>query len=113
MVFLAGEDSCSGKVGIEQRGKTYWLSGSGSTWNQESANAVCRQMHCGSASNYSLLSVQSAEERNSVWNKSYICAPNTTFLFECDTAKTLPDDHKSNIATVNCSGKICKHVEKT
>lgn len=111
MVFLEGQDSCSGMVGIKQSDKTYWLSGSNSTWNQESADAVCRQMHCGSASNYSF--VQSAKDKNSVWKESYSCAPNTTSLFKCDKAQTLPADHNDNTATVECSGKTCKRVEKT
>lgn len=110
VVFLDGEDSCSGRVGIEKSNKNYWLSGSNSTWNQESADAVCRQMHCGSASNYSLVPVQSTEEKNSFWNKSYRCAPNTTSLFKCEKESSLPADHKNETATVNCSGKIRKHI---
>ncbi|XP_040910475.1 scavenger receptor cysteine-rich type 1 protein M160 isoform X2 [Toxotes jaculatrix] len=101
LLFLDGENPCSGKVGIEQGGKTFWLSGSNKTWNQEAANSVCQQKHCGIASNFS--AINSTGEK--VWNESYNCSPNTTPLFECKTTTNPPDD-KTSIAEVTCSGTI-------
>lgn len=99
MVSLAGENSCSGKVGIEYGDKTYWLSGSNSTWNWNSANAVCRQLHCGEAIDFS--SIPSTESMNDVWKKSYHCTPDATSLFNCSNRMA---DHCNSTAHVTCNG---------
>ncbi|XP_044065919.1 scavenger receptor cysteine-rich type 1 protein M160-like [Siniperca chuatsi] len=103
MVFLKGNDSCSGMVGVAHGIKTYWLSGSNETWNQESANAVCRQMQCGKASAHNFIS--KADMPEDVWTESYNCLSNSTSLFECEKT-TLPSNHSDTIATVKCSGEI-------
>ncbi|KAF1390871.1 hypothetical protein PFLUV_G00062580 [Perca fluviatilis] len=103
VVFLKGDSSCSGMVGIEHDTKTYWLSGSNETWDQNSADTVCRQMHCGSALNHT--SIPSADLMKDVWNVSYSCLSNSTSLLDCENT-TLPSNHSDTIATVACSGKI-------
>ncbi|XP_028439401.1 scavenger receptor cysteine-rich type 1 protein M130 [Perca flavescens] len=103
VVFLKGDSSCSGMVGIEHGTKTYWLSGSNETWDQNSADTVCRQMHCGSALNHT--SIPSADLMKDVWNVSYSCSSNSTSLLDCENT-TLPSNHSDTIATVACSGKI-------
>ncbi|XP_029291818.1 scavenger receptor cysteine-rich type 1 protein M160 [Cottoperca gobio] len=100
VVFLKG--SCSGEVAIEHRNKTFWLSGSKETWNQKTANIVCRQMRCGKASHFTTSNTSMMED---VWNESYRCSPNTTSLFDCETT-TRPSDHNASVAIVECSGKI-------
>ncbi|TKS77042.1 Scavenger receptor cysteine-rich type 1 protein M160 CD163 antigen-like 1 [Collichthys lucidus] len=102
VVFLK-ENTCSGTVGIEQAGKTYWLSGSKDTWNQRSADTVCQQMHCGKAVNYSF--VPSADMIKDVWRKSYNCSSNSKSLFECKNTQ-LPSDYNETVASVKCSGDI-------
>ncbi|XP_047187233.1 scavenger receptor cysteine-rich type 1 protein M160 isoform X3 [Scophthalmus maximus] len=104
VVFLKGDDSCSGTVGIEHGDHTYWLSGSNGTWDQDTANAVCQQKHCGKASAFSA-SVLDNDTKIDVWDKSYNCSSDTKSLFECDT-QTQSSDHNDTIATVNCSGKV-------
>lgn len=99
-VFLSGNDSCTGIVGIEHGTKTYWLSGSRNTWNNETANAVCQQMNCGRAINFSSFSIDSM--KNDVYNVSYNCFNITSLL-----NTTLPTNHRT-VATVTCSGK---HLE--
>lgn len=101
MVSLAGENSCSGKVGIEYGNKNYWLSGSNSTWNRDSANAVCRQLHCGEAFNFS--SIPSNESMNDVWKKSYDCTSDATSLFNCSNGMPAAD-HNNSTAHVTCNG---------
>ncbi|XP_035863944.1 scavenger receptor cysteine-rich type 1 protein M160-like [Sander lucioperca] len=103
VVFLKGDNSCSGLVGIEHGPKTYWLSGSNETWDQNSANTVCRQMHCGNASNH--ISISRPDLMKDVWNVSYSCLSNSTSLLDCENT-TPPSNHGDTIATVTCSGKI-------
>nr|XP_020473602.1 antigen WC1.1-like [Monopterus albus] len=103
VIFLKGENPCSGLVGVEHGSKIYWLSGSNKTWNQQSANIVCQQMHCGKAT--SLTSVPKADMEKVVWDKFYNCSPNTKSLFDCE-AKTASPDHNYTIASVTCSGTI-------
>ncbi|KAG7273297.1 hypothetical protein CRUP_009725 [Coryphaenoides rupestris] len=52
-VFVKGSSWCEGRVGIRHHANVSWLSGEVATWNQNAANVVCRQMHCGMAGNYS------------------------------------------------------------
>lgn len=106
VVFLNG--SCSGMVGIERGRKTYWVSGSKNTWNQESANTVCRQMHCGEASAFN--ATPSGDMMKDVSKHAYSCSSNTTSLFKCGKT-TPPSDHKDTIATVTCSGNVKECVE--
>ncbi|XP_070694977.1 scavenger receptor cysteine-rich type 1 protein M130 [Pempheris klunzingeri] len=101
VVFL--ENACSGKVGIEQGDKTYWLSGSIETWNQKSADAVCQQMECGKADSFDTVSNSSIDTTTAVWDESYNCFSNAKSLFDC-TKTTKPSDHNRTIATVTCSG---------
>ncbi|XP_068588843.1 scavenger receptor cysteine-rich type 1 protein M160 [Cebidichthys violaceus] len=108
VVFLS--ESCSGMVGIEQGNKIYWLSGSNTTWNQESANTVCQQMNCGNA----LLNttIANADMMKSIWNESYSCSSNKESLFDCEKIKTPPSDYAHTIATVTCSGNITVVLDK-
>ena len=101
MIFLE-EDSCSGKVGIKTRQQTYWLSGSNATWNQETANTVCREMHCGEALNFT--NTQPGPEEK-VWGKFYNCSRNERSLFDCGETQN-PKDLNFTIATVKCSGNV-------
>ncbi|XP_070825415.1 scavenger receptor cysteine-rich type 1 protein M130 [Chaetodon trifascialis] len=104
VVFVVGgNSSCSGRVGIQHGSKTYWLSGSSETWNQDAATTVCRQMQCQEASNHT--SSSSADMINDVWDQAYRCSSPTTSLFECENT-TLPSDYNDTIATVTCSGNI-------
>ncbi|KAM8862387.1 scavenger receptor cysteine-rich type 1 protein M130 [Spinachia spinachia] len=106
VVFLKGNEPCSGMVGIEQGTQTYWLSGSSETWNAESANTVCQQMHCDKASNYSHIKNPVAAGRKSIWKESYSCSSNTKSLFDCQRNPNVSSDHGDTIATVTCSGTI-------
>ncbi|XP_068193104.1 scavenger receptor cysteine-rich type 1 protein M160 [Antennarius striatus] len=103
VVFLKGNHSCSGTVGIERGGTPYWLSGSKETWNQASANAVCQQMHCGKALNFN--SVHRTQAATDIWDASYMCSSNNTSVFECKN-RTLPPDHYDSVAALECSGTI-------
>ncbi|XP_010774171.1 scavenger receptor cysteine-rich type 1 protein M130 [Notothenia coriiceps] len=100
MIFLDG-DSCSGKVGINNLQQTYWLSGSNVTWNKETANTVCREMHCGRFLNVNN-TLPGREEK--VWDKLYSCSRNETSLFNCGETQN-PKDLNFTIATVKCSGE--------
>lgn len=97
VVFLHGNDSCSGMVGIEQGTETYWLSGSNDTWNRDTANEVCQHMNCGTVSNFTF-------NRNTgmnVWDKSFHCLSKS----ECKQ-KTPSPGYNNTIATVKCSGNV-------
>ncbi|XP_026010124.1 scavenger receptor cysteine-rich type 1 protein M130-like [Astatotilapia calliptera] len=102
VVFLSG--TCSGHVGIEHGREIYWLSGSKETWNQESADTVCQQMHCGNAANFSFNST--ADMINKVWKNSFSCSSRENSLFECNQTTPLPPDHHNSTAYVKCSGNI-------
>lgn len=97
---LAGKESCTGEVRIGHGDENYWLSGSSSTWNWDSANAVCRQLHCGQASNYSSIQKNS----NNAWMKSYNCTSTATSLFSCDNLMPAAD-HGERSAHVTCTGE--------
>ncbi|CAI5646636.1 unnamed protein product [Oreochromis niloticus] len=102
VVFLSG--TCSGHVGIEHGREIYWLSGSKETWNQESADTVCQQMHCGNAASFSFHS--RADMINKVWKDSFSCSSRKKSLFECNQTTPLPPDHQTSTAYVKCSGNI-------
>ncbi|XP_037629892.1 scavenger receptor cysteine-rich type 1 protein M130 [Sebastes umbrosus] len=107
VVILKGGDSCSGRVGIKHGKNTKWLSGSNETWNQQSANTVCQQMHCGNALSFN--SESSADIQKDVWAESYKCSSDTKSLFDCkknNLTTKLPSDHGNTSATVKCSGKL-------
>ncbi|XP_022618651.1 scavenger receptor cysteine-rich type 1 protein M130-like [Seriola dumerili] len=112
VVFLSGDESipCSGRVGIRHDSNAYWLSGSNKTWNQESANIVCQQMNCGTASIFT--PVPSTDMQAKFWDKSYKCSSNAKSLFECET-KTPSSDHNETIAKVTCTGTITLSLTKT
>ncbi|XP_063739972.1 scavenger receptor cysteine-rich type 1 protein M160 [Eleginops maclovinus] len=100
-IFLDGNSSCSGKVGIKTIGQTYWLSGSLKTWNREMAITVCRDMHCGEPMRWNT-TMPNQEEK--VWNESYSCSAKDKSLFHCGKINK-PNDHTAKIATVQCTGK--------
>lgn len=102
-MFLKGETSCSGKVGIEQGDVTFWLSGNETTWNQEAANTVCRQMHCGNASDFG----SSPSVDDNIWPESYVCWSNSTSLLDCRTGPQ-PLGYNHSVASVTCSGNVRK-----
>eukprot|EP00064_Thunnus_orientalis_P002348 superscaffoldBa00000166_g2355 len=111
VVFLDDpHSSCSGKVGIENGDNISWLSGSNVTWNNKSADTVCRQIHCGTAQSFNY--IRNDDKRNAISKKSYSCSSNNTSLFDCET-NTLPSDHNDTIATVICSGEIKINLTKT
>lgn len=93
-------------VGIEHGSNTYWLSGSNGTWNRDTANIVCQQMHCGNVTDFT--SISSADKKNDVWNTSLNCLPEHKSLFECENENASPD-YNATIASVTCSGNV-KHV---
>ncbi|XP_024915479.1 scavenger receptor cysteine-rich type 1 protein M160-like [Cynoglossus semilaevis] len=105
LLILKGDDPCSGLVVIEKKDQTYWLSGSNATWNQESANVVCQEKHCGNASSF-YASFLNITNQTSVWDQSYNCSPGAKSLFDCETHLEQPSDHNSSIAAVKCSEKI-------
>lgn len=96
MVFL--EKQCSGRVGIESGTTTSWLSGYNKMWNKESADAVCRQMHCGESSSHGY----NPKTGEKVWPISYNCSSNATSLYDCNETRIQND----TFATVNCSGNV-------
>uniref|UniRef100_A0A669CFX8 SRCR domain-containing protein n=1 Tax=Oreochromis niloticus TaxID=8128 RepID=A0A669CFX8_ORENI len=102
VVFLSG--TCSGHVGIEHGREIYWLSGSKETWNQESADTVCQQMHCGNAASFSFHS--RADMINKVWKDSFSCSSRKKSLSECSQTTLLPPDHQTSTAHVKCSGNV-------
>lgn len=103
VVFLHGRDSCSGMVGIEQGSKTYWLSGSNETWNQDTANIVCQQKHCGEVSNFTF--IPNVDKNKDVWDKSLKCSSLSKSLLECER-KTPSPGYNDTIASVTCSGNV-------
>lgn len=105
-IFLNGNYSCSGMVGIVRGAKKYWLSGSTETWNRESANAVCQQMNCGTARNVS--AIPSEQIKKDIGNVTCCCSNNTTSLFDCEKTSEPSEPTNSNVtvAMVTCSGKV-------
>ncbi|XP_067384291.1 scavenger receptor cysteine-rich type 1 protein M130 [Channa argus] len=103
MVFLDGENACSGRVGVQQGTNTYWLSGSNETWNQVTANVVCRQMQCGVADNFA--SIENSDVNNHVVTAS-LCSNESQSLLDCLKPDAISPDPNGTIASVTCSGKI-------
>ncbi|XP_034551085.1 scavenger receptor cysteine-rich type 1 protein M160 [Notolabrus celidotus] len=102
VIFLEGEKSCSGMVGVEHDDKTYWLSGSNKTWNEDLARTVCGQMNCGQVLNYT---VSPSGLEKDVWPESYNCKANSKSVFGCEKMAR-PSNHNQTIATVKCTGKF-------
>uniref|UniRef100_A0A4W6FY21 SRCR domain-containing protein n=1 Tax=Lates calcarifer TaxID=8187 RepID=A0A4W6FY21_LATCA len=108
VIFLEGNNSCSGKVVIEHGDTSYWLSGSNNTWNSVSGKIVCQQIHCGNFVNFSTVP---AEKERSIWSESYYCSdPTTRSLFECKNESSNASDR---IATVTCSGNKTVSLTET
>uniref|UniRef100_A0A3Q1HC17 SRCR domain-containing protein n=1 Tax=Anabas testudineus TaxID=64144 RepID=A0A3Q1HC17_ANATE len=100
LVFLEGTTSCSGMVGIEHGNKTYWLSGSNETWNNETANLVCQQKHCGNVVSFNVTRAKESQDVTSL-----NCSSTSKSLFDCER-DTVPSGYNNTIATVTCSGNI-------
>ncbi|XP_055788854.1 antigen WC1.1 [Salvelinus fontinalis] len=97
VVFLMGD--CSGKVGIEQAGKTYWLSGSNATFDHQTAMVVCQQMDCGNATSFTF---ESTSGTTDLWKYSYNCLEREESLFDCEQSERL--SNHSIVVSVVCSG---------
>ncbi|XP_034027370.1 scavenger receptor cysteine-rich type 1 protein M160 [Thalassophryne amazonica] len=110
VVFLKGNASCSGKVGIKHGQNIYWLSGSNNMWNQKAADAVCRQMQCGKAIGFN--NISTVDMTNDVWKKAYDCKENTSSLFDCVKDDDPPSSYNDSIATVTCSEKITVKLDE-
>lgn len=106
-VFLNGNRSCSGMVGVAQGTHTSWLSGSARTWNPEAADAVCQQLNCGTATSFG--SILNQRMKKEIWNVAYDCSKNKTSLFACDNT-SMPSDHRKTVAMVTCSGMLSSSV---
>lgn len=102
VLFLEGNKSCSGLVGIEHGEKSYWLSGSEEMWNKTLADKVCEQMHCGEALNIS----RSPSEGKPIWNWTLSCSPDQKSIFDCNKTEIHPSHHNQTIAYVKCKGSI-------
>uniref|UniRef100_A0A4W5QI59 SRCR domain-containing protein n=1 Tax=Hucho hucho TaxID=62062 RepID=A0A4W5QI59_9TELE len=96
VVFLMG--NCSGKVGIEQARKSYWLSGSNATFDRQTATVVCQQMDCGDATSFNF---ESTSGTTDLWKYSYNCLERKKSLFDCERSERLSNH---SIASVICSG---------
>lgn len=107
-VFLHGNRFCSGMVGIAHGTQTHWLSGWAQTWTPESANAVCQQMNCGPARNFS--SIPGEGMKKDIWNVAYSCSKNITSLFNCENT-SVPSEHRNTVATVTCSGNVTTSLQ--
>ncbi|XP_029579848.1 scavenger receptor cysteine-rich type 1 protein M130 [Salmo trutta] len=96
VVFVMGD--CSGKVGIEQAGKNYWLSGSNATFDRQTAMVVCQQLDCGDATSFTF---ESTSGTTDLWKYTYNCLERKNSLFDCEQSERL-----SNHSTVSvvCSG---------
>ncbi|KAJ8016568.1 hypothetical protein DPEC_G00008590 [Dallia pectoralis] len=98
VMFLMGNSSCSGTVGIAQNSQSYWLSND--TWHHTTATVVCQQMHCGNATKATSVPVDSASAKMSWWTKSYNCSSTEKSLFECEQSNSTGQ----SMAYVECSG---------
>ncbi|KAK5621494.1 hypothetical protein CRENBAI_003996 [Crenichthys baileyi] len=102
VIFLEESKPCSGTVGIEYRDKTHWLSGSNQTWNQNVANMICQELHCGNASNFSS---KPFKKQTSFLVESRNCSSSNKYLLQCDTEHQEPDNNQT-LAYVDCEGSI-------
>ncbi|XP_029910679.1 scavenger receptor cysteine-rich type 1 protein M160 [Myripristis murdjan] len=100
VLFLRGSRSCSGTVGIEKGDISYWLSGSNKTWTREMADMVCRQMHCGTATDVTSISHNDNTENLGI--KTYQCNSTHENLFDCVENEGPSND---SIAHVTCSSE--------
>ncbi|XP_037540471.1 scavenger receptor cysteine-rich type 1 protein M130 [Nematolebias whitei] len=101
VIFLNGPGSCSGRVGVEQGDRTFWLSGSNETWDRAAANTVCQQLHCGEAKTFGSEPYSDTD----VWKEFYSCSPNDKSLFDCHKTAPPPDSNRT-IAKVTCTGNV-------
>ncbi|XP_061590889.1 antigen WC1.1 [Cololabis saira] len=102
---LVLSETCSGNVGIWQENRVKWLSGSNDTWNAESANTVCRQMHCGKAVDFTAHPLANDTMEADAGTISYRCPAAEKSLFDC-RKMSRPDDANHTMAYVKCSGNI-------
>ncbi|KAK2851022.1 hypothetical protein Q5P01_007298 [Channa striata] len=104
MLLLLGD--CSGMVSIVQDGETYWLSGSNETWNENTANLVCQQKHCGVAVNFTAENFTSVQDAEKKLLTASLCPRDAESLFDCLELNTMSPDLNATVASVTCSGKI-------
>ncbi|KAK6466696.1 scavenger receptor cysteine-rich type 1 protein M130-like [Huso huso] len=98
---LANGTSCSGAVEIFSRGS--WMGLSGASWEQNAAQVVCRQLHCGNAVSKEVKALGSGE----VWSHWFNCSSTEDNVFRCQAEKVAKSDpEKDSFAYVNCSGSV-------
>ncbi|MEQ2236246.1 hypothetical protein ILYODFUR_010597 [Ilyodon furcidens] len=103
VIFLEESKPCSGTVGIEYRNKTRWLSGSNQTWNQNVANMICQELHCGNASKFSS---KPLKNQTSLLVESRTCSSSNKSLLQCDITEPQESDNNQTLAYVDCEGNI-------
>ncbi|XP_046872885.1 deleted in malignant brain tumors 1 protein isoform X2 [Hypomesus transpacificus] len=100
LLYLSGGSSCSGVVQVQNAGHTYFLSGSHSTWHQDSANVVCRHLGCGARVSFTTVNATDPQRM-----RSYNCSSREDSLFDCPMTEGQTEGaNQSEVAFVTCSG---------
>ncbi|XP_038130233.1 scavenger receptor cysteine-rich type 1 protein M160 [Cyprinodon tularosa] len=107
VLFLHGNQPCSGTVGIMYKEKKYSLSWSNQTWNIDLASKICQELHCGNASKIS----SSTNIQSDGIIKPDNCLSSNKSLVECE----LEENSASNqtFAAVECTGTISVSLTNT
>ncbi|XP_029466897.1 scavenger receptor cysteine-rich type 1 protein M130-like isoform X2 [Rhinatrema bivittatum] len=101
---LKGSKSpCSGRVEIHHKDQWKVLSGEG--WDRRDADVACRQLHCGTALNFS--SDGEYFGSHGPWEEEFHCAGNESRLWDCRTTpkEVVDTTTRRDAATVHCSGE--------
>ena len=108
LLYLSGGSNCSGVVQVQNAGHTYFLSGSHSTWHQDSANVVCRHLGCGARVSFTTVNATDPQRM-----RSYNCSSREDSLFDCPMTEGQTEGaNQSEVAFVTCSGmkRLSIHV---
>uniref|UniRef100_A0A671TTR9 SRCR domain-containing protein n=1 Tax=Sparus aurata TaxID=8175 RepID=A0A671TTR9_SPAAU len=105
IVQLLGDLSrCAGELEVKQHGVWRKVDQEKSQWNLKTADAVCRQLDCGSA--VSTGPIQSLPPVP-VWRINSTCFESGSAVSDCASTTT---DYTNYNLEVKCSGNISKHI---
>ncbi|XP_062316545.1 scavenger receptor cysteine-rich domain-containing protein SCART1 [Osmerus eperlanus] len=105
LLYLSGGSGCSGVVQVQNDGHTYFLSGSNSTWHQDSAHVVCRHLRCGASVSFTTINASDVSDVSHQRMRSYNCSSREDSLFDCPMTEGQTEGaNQSEVAVVRCSG---------
>ena len=102
--LVGGSSSCAGELEVKQHGVWRKVDEEKSQWNLKTADAVCRQLDCGSA--VSTERIKNKSPQTVRWVRS-TCLQSGSAVRDCIATRINSTDYNLE---VKCSGNTSRHI---